>query len=472
MKKLTLTVIADLIRHLILLSRRLRVKPAMTLLLLLLFVMARNEAISQNRKIDSLQALLKTDKEDTNKVKHLNNVCNEYIKIGSYDTAIVLANQALALCDSSFEGGKGDVLTLFYTCAKANAYNTLGNVNLQQGNYPKALDYYLKALKINETLKDKKRIAAILGNIGLVYDNQADYPKALDYYFKALKIAEELKDKNGVARHLGNIGIVYYNQVDYPKALDYYFKALKMKEELGNKNGIAILLGNIGNIYKEQADYPKALDYDFKALKMDEELRDKNSIAIVLSNIGSLYTDTKKYKEAETYLLDALKIDKEIGAQDGERDDEEKLSELYEQTGRNKEALAHYKSSMLLKDTIFSQENHKSMIRKEMNFEFEKKESVTKAQHDAETKQQKIITWSVGAGFLLVLVFAGYVYRSLRIAKKQKELVDRTYKELREKHEEIQASIRYAKRIQDALMTSPKYIARELNRMLDGSKTK
>ncbi|HEX7414623.1 MAG TPA: tetratricopeptide repeat protein [Bacteroidia bacterium] len=464
---------------------------------------------AQNAKIDSLLNLLKTDKQDTNRVIHLNLLSIEYRNIGSYDTAAVFANQALAICNSPFEGGKGDVLTdkqiasltLAMTRGKAIAYNNLGNVNLFQGNYPKALDYFLKALKINEELKDKKGTAAVLGNIGLVYYKQADYPKALDYYFKALKINEESGNKKNMSNNLGNIGGIYMQQANYPKALDYYFRALKMAEELGDKNRIAIWLGNIGAVYTDQATspitplhkrgelFPKALDYYFKALKMKEELGDKNSVAINLGNIGGLFTETGKYKEAETYLLDALKIDKEIGAQDEERQTEEALSGLYEKTGRHKGALLHYKKAIVLKDTIFSEENKKSLIRKEMNYQYEKKEALAKADQDKkdaialeEKQKQQVILYSVVAGLLLVAVFAVFITLSLRITRKQKhiielqkeevsrqkEMVDKAYAALHEKNEEVMASIRYAKRIQDALMTSEKYIHKTLNRLMGG----
>src|ERR1035437_6922021 len=67
--------------------------------------------LAQNKKIDSLLTLIKTDKQDTNRVIHFNKLSELYGRIGSYDTAAVFANQVLALCASPFEGGKGDVLT-------------------------------------------------------------------------------------------------------------------------------------------------------------------------------------------------------------------------------------------------------------------------------------------------------------------------------------------------------------------------
>jgi hypothetical protein len=41
--------------------------------------------------------------------------------------------------------------------------------------------------------------------------------KALEYYFKALKINEEIGDKQGQAINLGNIGIVYHTKVTMPR---------------------------------------------------------------------------------------------------------------------------------------------------------------------------------------------------------------------------------------------------------------
>jgi len=394
---------------------------------------------STNPQIDSLLTLLKKDKEDTNKVIHLNKLSREYIIIGIYDSTIYYGNQAIALCDKILNP-KSVILNL-----RASAYNTIGVVYRQQGDYPKGLDYFFKALKMYEELGNKNGIAISYGNIGILYWYQEDFQKTLDYYFKALKIGEELGDKVRIAIQLGNIGLVYSNQGDYPKALDYYFKALKLDEELGNKQLQINALGNIAIVYNDQASkleqsknadsiayreelYNKALDYYFKALKIAEELGDKKGVAVNLGNIGSLYIDTKKYKEAEKYLSDALKLDKELGDLNDEMQFEELLSDLYTKTNHYQLALEHYKKSMALKDTLFSQEKDKEITRKEMNYEFEKKEAAAKAEQDkkdavaeAENRKQKIIRNSIAGGLCGVLLFSLIVYRQRnRIAKEKK----------------------------------------------------
>ena len=463
---------------------------------LVLFILICSHVFGQNPKKDSLSLLVKKDKDDTNKIIHLNKLSEIYWRSGSYDSAATYANNALAIAVvvGNRKEQKEKQTQLLAKKGIAEANNNLGCINIQQGNYPKALEYWLKALKIDEELNNKKGISSRLGYIGIVYKEQGDYTKALDYYFRALKMKEELGDKSEIAKTLGNIGTVYHQQANYTKALEMYFKALKIAEEVGDKQKAAIQLGNIGVAYTAQKNYSKALEVNFKSLEMKKEIGDKSTIAIQLGNIGVLYGEQGKPAESEKYLLEALKMEREIGAQNDERKFEELLSSFYEKSGRDKLALQHYKKAVLLKDSLFSQENRKQLIKKELNFEFEKKEAVANAEHKSEldkqsaiaeekSKKQTIVIWSVLGGFLLVVVFAGFVLRSLRVTRKQKHIielqkdevskqkhkVDEAYDLLHEKNKEVMDSINYASRIQRALITPEKYIENSLMRLMKNS---
>jgi len=143
-----------------------------------------------------------------------------------------------------------------------------------------------------------------------------------------------------------------------------------------------------------------------------------------------------------------------IGSMDYKRQFEERLSLLYDTIGQYKLALIHYRKSIILKDTLFSQENKKQLVRKEMNYEFDKKEALIKAENEkqqavAEQKnyKQKIIIWAVVCGLLLLLVFTGFIFRSLRITGKQKKIIE-------SQKFQIVESINYSKKIQDSLLPS------------------
>jgi len=72
--------------------------------------------------------------------------------------------------------------------------------------------------------------------------------KALEYFQKALEIDEELKDIKGKATRLNNIGIVYRDWGKSGKALEYFQKSLKLFEELKDAENIAGIMKYIKNL--------------------------------------------------------------------------------------------------------------------------------------------------------------------------------------------------------------------------------
>jgi tetratricopeptide (TPR) repeat protein len=485
----------------------------------------------QHKKSDSLFTFLKADKEDTNKVIHLNQLSNELIYF-NIDTSIILSNQALSLAEKKqWERGvltsllqigllyyyKGDYhkaleidLRGLQIAEKINnknsiakVYGNIGTIYNSQADYPKALDYYFKSLKLAEELGNENLQTNALANIGLVYSNLSDSPKALDYFFKALKKAELLGNKNAASLILGNIGAVYTAQGDYPRALETYLKTLKIAQGIKNKNTIAFVSGNIGSVYTLKADsalakkntslamtelYPKALESYFKALGMYELLGDKNGIAINLGNIGAVYTATGRYSSAYLYLHRVLSIDDSMGTMNYKKDHYKNLSDLYEKstislpdtTGKktiSKEqmrilALYYFKKYIELRDTIFSGENKKQFVRKEMTFQFEKKEAVTKAIQDKkdalakeELKRKEQQRNYFILGFAIVAFLAVFILRSYRQKRKDNIIITQQKNIVDEKQKEILDSIHYAKRIQNALLPSEKYIERTLTNL-------
>ncbi|VVB93053.1 Photosystem I assembly protein Ycf3 [uncultured archaeon] len=189
----------------------------------------------------------------------------------------------------------------------------LGLIFYYLGELDKALEYYESALKLNEELELKERIAIGLGNIGIVYQIKGALDKALEYYESALKLNEELGNKEGIARNLVNIGIFYRNKGELDKALEYYESALKLDEELEDKKGMASDFSNIGVVYGVKEELDKALEYFEKASKLSEELKIKEGMAIQFGNIGNVYRLKGELDKALEFSERALKIFKERG---------------------------------------------------------------------------------------------------------------------------------------------------------------
>jgi len=389
-----------------------------------------NATQAQNQRyIDSLMTLLEASKEDTSKVNYLN-ALGWQLMVRNPDTSIIIGKQSLLLSEK-----------LQWKKGKASALGCLGVFYWQKADYSKSLEHSFKALKMNEELGSKYRMAGNLSNIGIIYDKQGDYPKALEYFFRSLKIQEELGNKPGIASALANIGIIYKEQFDYQKALEYYNGALKLGEEIGDKGLIASNLHNIANVYSKQDDYPQALEYYLKSLKIREEIGSKKGIASSHGVIGALYIKTGKFKEAEVNLKKAIAMAGALGIKKELRDFENSLSELYDITAqlavKNKQfalaaenyklSLIHYKNSVAIQDTLFNIEKSKEITRNEMNYEFNKKEAATKAEHDkqiavadVEIKKQKLIKNFFIGGLVLLLLLSYFIYNNFRTASKLK----------------------------------------------------
>src|SRR3989344_6059231 len=202
-----------------------------------------------NRIIDSLLTVLKTAKEDTNKVKALNKLSREYTNFSEYDKSIKYSKEALKTAILIESGTSQATVKKAAQKGMANAYNNIGIIYNEQGNFNKALENHFASLKINEETGDKKGTAASFNNLALIYHKQGNYEKALEFQLKALKLGEEIGNKGIIWNAYNNIGNIYNSQGKSEKALESYSASLKIKEVIGDKKGVAIAYNNIGNIY-------------------------------------------------------------------------------------------------------------------------------------------------------------------------------------------------------------------------------
>ncbi|MCW5886451.1 MAG: histidine kinase, partial [Candidatus Kapabacteria bacterium] len=110
------------------------------LLSALFFVMiyVSNAQLSGQARIDSLEAELPKAKQDTNHVNLLANLSFEYYSIDP-NSGIKFGDQGVKLAKK-----------LAWKEGEARCYSSLGNNNIGKSNYPKALEYLHKSLKINE----------------------------------------------------------------------------------------------------------------------------------------------------------------------------------------------------------------------------------------------------------------------------------------------------------------------------------
>lgn len=449
----------------------------LVLFFLLSFVDHRGvSSFAQNRQIDSLLTLLTTDKSDTSKVNHLITLCEGYRNIGDYNNGLKYGNEALQLTNliatkkykaSAYNNigniyySKGNyslALKNYIASLKINevlknkkdiagSYLNIGIIYYYQNNYSEALKNYYASLNLREQIGDKEGIANSFTNIGLVYDDPDNYPEALKNYFTALKIYQEIGDKKGIAASYNNIGRIYNSQENYSEALKMYSASLKINQEIGNKYGTAFSYNNLGNIYWNQVNYPELkptgkspdkakpiepkdlLNRSFKnyleALKIREETRDKQGTIESFIGMGNVQMDLRKLKEAQDYLNKALILSIDLGSKEWIKESYSLLEELDSIQGNWKAAYHHHKLYVLYRDSVDSEAMQSKSIQNLINYNFEKNEAVEAEKKDLieeSNKKKKQLELILGACVLiLVILLAGYMYRSRRGRKKNKD---------------------------------------------------
>ncbi|MEO5569455.1 MAG: adenylate/guanylate cyclase domain-containing protein [Bacteroidia bacterium] len=127
----------------------------------------------------------------------------------------------------------------------------------------------------------------------------------------------------------------------------------------------------------------------------------------------------------------ALSLSKEIGSNNYIKESYNGLTKLDSATGNWKAAYFHHKMYFLYRDSLINEDNTKKIVQSQMQYEFDKKETITKAAQDkkdaiaqVEVKRQRNIRNSTFGGLAGVLIFSIVVYRQRNKISKEKKRSD------------------------------------------------
>jgi serine phosphatase RsbU (regulator of sigma subunit)/predicted negative regulator of RcsB-dependent stress response len=401
-----------------------------------LFTCAIYSTNAQNKNtLDSLNQVYKKTALDSIRSLILYEIAREY-RHAFPDTAFLVANKGLAIAQkANFQ--RGIAINL----------NILGIIELNKGDYLKALTYLFDGLKINEKIQNKKDISFNLNNIGEVYRLQNNYNEALKYYTKALLINEKIAFKQGVAINLNNIGEVYKEQGKYIEALVYFFKSLKICEKINDKARIALRLNNIGEIYAKQNKYTEALNAYLKAFKISEESNNKLYMTIELDNIANIYLKTNDLKKSLEYANKSLEIAKEINAKKEINTSLKTITSIYTELADYANAFKYYQLFINYRDSLTNEEANKKIKEMQFNYEMNQKQKEIallekeKELQEQDAYNQTIYSVSFGIGALLLFILAAVLYQQNKYKLQANNLLQNKNIEINNQNEELNITL-------------------------------
>ncbi len=348
----------------------------------------------------------------------------------------------------------------------------LFNILINQRHKQESFEQLVLARKAAQKHKDKKWLMSILFNFGVFFNSEQEYQDALPYFYDAYQIAVEVQDSAYMPRSLVWIGVVYYylNQLDSAKT--YYQKALDLAKAKKDTPSIAYAIQNIGFIYKEKNNFDEAYRQYKKSLKLFFKINDSaaiNHTYMVLAEIlqlshkideAILMCDTcimlAKKRKALSYLVNCTDDLAENYAIKGDYD---KAYNFQRQYSIYKDSLVTLEKAKELQDAVVKYKSEQMKLEYE-NLKLQKKRDEEKALM-AQRKKNQIIG-SIGVFLGIVIVFSLIMANRYRLIKSQKQIIENQKQLVEQKNKEVTDSIRYAKRIQTAILPPERIIKEHL----------
>jgi len=234
----------------------------------------------------------------------------------------------------------------------------IGGMYQQIGQPHEALRYHEKALFIDQEVGDKVGYAMSLNNMGEVYRSIGQPHEALRYHEQALPIHQEVGNKEGYATTLQNMGLVYYGIGQPQDALRHYEQALLIHQEVGDKERYAATLQGIGLVYNAIGQPQEALRYYEQALPIHQEVGNKAMYANTLNNMGGVYRVIGQSQKALRYYNEALFIVQEVGAKASYAVTLQNIGTVYLTIGQPQDALRYYEQALPIHQEVGNKASH------------------------------------------------------------------------------------------------------------------
>jgi len=358
----------------------------------------------------------------------------------------------------------------------ATILNNLANIYDDKGDIPKALKLYQNSLEIRENIGDLSGVASTLNNIAYLYANLEEYDIAIEKFTKSLEMSKELEDDRYISLALNNLGYVYQKQGDLFKSEKYHQKSLALRTKINDLKGIAMSNNMLGMVAKENLQYNKALEFFNVSLKIYTDNNSIKGVGTTLSNMGKTYILKGNYAEASKCIEESLDIAMELGYPLDIQIAAEMLGKISKQKGDWKKTVEMLELCTVMKDSLKNIENNKLIIRQNLQNEYEKmiladsllaveEKKVTDAEietHKAQINQEQTKRYTLYGGLAAVMLFGLFMFNRFLISQRQNALIQEQKEIVQIKNNEILDSIKYAKRIQSAILPAPDMINNHL----------
>lgn len=323
-------------------------------------------------------------------------------------------------------------------------YNNLGNDYYDLGEYDDAFFYFTQSHRIATAVQDTFRMLVAYHNVGRVFKELGQYEVALEHLELAKKMSEQQNDAEGIPYAYDEIGDVQLRKGEYDSALATLDRALKLSQKLNINLLEPKIHSKLATAYLGKGEFEKSKAHYDSAYTLNNVTNDRFGVAEVELGRGIVYAKEGKYNDAMTKIEASLAVAKELNARVLEIKCLYQLSSLWEMKGEFKKSLDYYKQYKQLEDTLFSQEMQGKLLRDQLRFETESRDSriaflsELQAMQKGELKKQEFVRNILVVVMALSAILLITVYRSGNRRRQINTLLLQHQEEMEKRSEELE----------------------------------
>ncbi|MBN2554335.1 MAG: diguanylate cyclase [Anaerolineales bacterium] len=277
-------------------------------------------------------------------IRSLRNLSAINLSLGLYDIAMVQTYEALSLLDGNDPSPE-----------TAYILHTLGQIFYRLGNFPEALDYLLKGLKIVELLGLPEQEAMLLTTIGIIYDESGDLEQSQGVFYRALRSLRELGAHKREARVLNRLALTLNKRGEFGQGMQRARRALQISREIESPSLETMSLLTIGQLNLESRDPADAIGYLERSLHIALDFHLRDQLIECKRHLGKAYALQGRSTEALAQLTEAIDLAVDMDAHVELYHCHQLIAAVFEASGDYEHALDHFKRFHATKEQIFNE---------------------------------------------------------------------------------------------------------------------
>ncbi len=231
--------------------------------------------------------------------------------LGNYAKAFDAANNALALAED--EGSEAGMYPMekegvFVNAHKVrfallgNIYQKFGHLHRSTGNETKALENYLKAISMSESVEDNFGLTLYNISVGALYIKTGKLDSALQFLRKAVAISNAKEQKLWLGYAYLTISKIYLQEKKYDSVRYYLQSTVEISRQIQNLPNEAEAYGGLALLFLTFHQPDSAISYANYSVRKYEQLNDQRNISINYVTLAKAYQLTGDKDSSLKYL--------------------------------------------------------------------------------------------------------------------------------------------------------------------------